>query len=147
MSLTKDTAVTGIRKNKAGKVVAFNINRKVWGRGSRGGWLLQVREVVDSVEKQINMCCLGIYARACGVGVNRLRDNAMPASIPGRLPKSLNVFLEDSELYEGSVTNSNLAGKLAEYNDDRDLTDAEREERIIKGFASVGIRVKFVGKG
>jgi hypothetical protein len=143
MNLTKATAVTGIRKNKAGKVTAFNINRKVWGRGQRGGFLLNVKELADSV--QINMCCLGIYARACGVGVKRLKNLAMPSSISGKVPKSLGVFLEPNKHI--GIEDTNLASDLASYNDSSDLSDEVREQRIIEGFAEVGIKVRFVGKG
>ena len=147
MNLTKATAVTGIRRNKAGEVTAFNINRKNWGRGTRGGYLLQVRNVIDSVEKQVNMCCLGIYARACGVGVKRLKELTMPSTIEGRVPKSLNKFLITSNWYAGKMDDSNLAGDLASYNDDTDTSDEEKEALIIAGFAQIGVKVRFVGKG
>jgi hypothetical protein len=138
MNLTKETAVTGVRKNKDGKIVAFNINRKNWGRGFRGGSLLNV----DKVKKQINMCCLGVFARACGVSTKRLIDVDMPDELNGRIPKDLGQFINSS-----GKDSTYLALKLAEYNDNKESGDARKEAQIIKGFAEIGVKVRFVGKG
>ena len=145
MNLPKETAVTGVRRNKAGKVTAFNINRKVWGRGERGGFLLAVRESPESgTPAQINMCCLGIYARACGVGVKRLKNVAMPSQMEGRIPEALEVFVEHDFL---GRDDSHVAFDLASINDQRNISDSDREAEITKKFAEIGIKVKFVGKG
>lgn len=141
MNLTKATAPTGVKKDKQGNVIAFNINRKVWGRGERGGFLFETRNL-NNGKKQINMCCLGIFGRACGVSVKRLNKIAMPSSIAGRVPKSLRVFIDFDRGLD-----TDLADTLAGYNDNQNTTDEEKEHYIIRGFASIGIKVKFVGKG
>lgn len=145
MNLTKETAVTGIRKNKQGQVVAFNINRKVWGRGERGGSLLEVGTLEDSegneISEQINMCCLGVYGRACGISANRLKGNGMPQNV-AKLPKQMNWTVNKS-----GTDSSNTANKLAGINDRTGTTDASKERRIKARFAKQGIKVRFVGKG
>lgn len=143
MNLTKASAVTGIRKNKAGMVTAFNINRKTWGRGQRGGYLFNFIKQNDEGDQidQVNMCCLGVYARACGISVKRLNKKSMYSNLNGRLPVGIKLFLVDS--YE----DTNLAGDLASFNDSRDSSDDYKEANIIKKFAELGIKVRFVGRG
>lgn len=146
MNLTKASAVTGVRKNKKGEVVAFNINRKNWGRGDRGGSLFEYYGVQGQKGQQgeINMCCLGVYGRACGISVKRLKNLSMPSQVSGRLPKSFRVFLEESH---SSYIDNDLAAELAAYNDNSDTTDETKEREIIEGFGKLGIKVKFVGEG
>lgn len=148
MNLTKATAVRGIRKNKAGQVVAFSINRKVWGRGGRGGSLLET-EVLENLEgedtTQINMCCLGVYGRACGISVKRLKGQGMLSSVSGRRPKQIEWTLNESGGYSDIA--SDIAEDLAAINDNSVTSDESKEEKIIAKFAAQGIRVKFVGKG
>jgi len=142
MSLAKRTAVTGVRKNAKGEVIAFNINRKNWGRGKRGGSLLDIRNLEDG-SQQINMCCLGVYGRACGIGVKRLRGKGMPLDVRN-LPKQMSWTIKK---YMFGRDNSGAAISLAKTNDANKTSDKKKEATIIRRFAKQGIRVRFVGKG
>lgn len=142
MSLSKRTAVTGVKRDKKGKVIAFNIDRRNWGRGDRGGSLLEVK-ITKEGDKQINMCCLGVYGRACGIGVKRLKNKGMPSQIAGKLPKQMEWT---TDLYDFD-NDSKACKALAEINDMESSSDASKEKRIIARFAKQGIKVRFVGKG
>jgi hypothetical protein len=143
MSLAQKTHITGVRRGKTGKVVAFNINRKIWGRGERGGKLLATKK--HNGDEQINLCCLGIYGRACGLGVAKLKGLAMPHQI-NNLPEQMK-WTVATDIEENIYDSSRTAYDLAGFNDDQYEEDANREASIIELFAQQGITVKFVGKG
>lgn len=111
------------------------INRKIWGRGcgeNQGKLLTHDRKA---------QCCLGIYLSACGLTNKELRSKATPFEVKGG-----SVPAEAEWLFWGHMA-SELAGELMETNDRTDISETERELRVKNGFKTVGIEVKFVGKG
>ena len=133
------TAVRGVKRDEAGNVIAFNINRKKWGRGENGGWLLQYKY---SQGKQVpRMCCLGLYARACGVSVNEIYLSAMPSKVGEKLPEQMQWTVQK----RNKGRDSKAALKLADINDDEMTEDEDKEAAIIKHFAKQGITVTFTG--
>ena len=113
----------------------FSIPRKIWGTGSKGGYLLN--------SDHGKMCCLGIYLQACGTPEGKLRDANMPGDIlPKRLPSGLQWLIDARR---DSYT-SRAASRLAETNDDEHLDARTREESIKRQFKEVGISVTFRGK-
>lgn len=118
----------------------LRIERKFWGRGvETGGYLL--RE--DDSQR---MCCLGFYARACGLAKKDIRGVGTPEGVSIRAKVRNKAAWQLMFEHEDGGGNPSIY-KLAADNDDRSTADAEKESRIKKGFAKLGVKVRFVGKG
>lgn len=107
----------------------LTISRKKWLRGSGEGVLLQTGG-------ERKMCCLGFLTRACGL--KGLGGKMMPADLRVKIPGLVSYKISTG------CANSGLGNKLAEINDDTNLTEKEREKRIREGFKKLGVKVKFV---
>jgi hypothetical protein len=153
--LNRKTAVKGVVKDADGKVIAFEIDRRKWGRGDFGGYLLQAEtsyfdyDEMATKEQEIAMCCLGIYARACGVPASELLDQSMPSTLGDSLPEQMKWLVRTEKVngYWGAperrVVDKALATSLAETNDSQAVKDAQREATIARRFAKRGITVTF----
>lgn len=112
----------------------LRIERKFWGRGHEtGGYLL--RE--DDSQR---MCCLGFYAIACGLSKKAIRGVGTPEGVSHRAKirnKAAWNLLFDRETDVFRLTRNNDDG----------TSDTEKESLIKKGFAKLGVKVRFVGKG
>ena len=121
------------------------INRRRWGRGTNGGYLLSPAN---------KMCCLGFMARACNVPRRMVDQVSMPDGLefvykggggiidrdlmPKKvIEKTLRLFINDNGY------SNKLANQAAAINDDEDTTDKQKEAAIRKLFKTVGIRVTF----
>jgi len=114
----------------------FEIDRKRWlrGEGSVNSRLLR-----PSDQK---MCCLGFKAKALGLSDDTISNIPSPISIP-------NINFE-----QWGVTGLGRYAVIAELgdmycllfvtNDVRNISESEREERLIKLFAEIGDEVTFV---
>lgn len=101
------------------------VKRSEWGRGGTGGVLLSAGGL---------KCCLGFRCEQAGIPAGNLLDEEMPWAIKGhsKLPHWLSTF------------DSNSADAAATVNDDRGLTDEEREAEIIRIFVERGEEIEFV---
>lgn len=103
---------------------SFTISRKKWLRGDPN-----TASLLDP--KTGKQCCLGIYLLACGVPKDAIYAVLMPDAVSKtyRLPKWLR-------------TQSGTSTVLARDNDS--LNEPTREQLITQGFATKGIKVRFV---
>jgi hypothetical protein len=113
------------------------VSRKRWLRGKTKGVLRNQRGL---------QCCLGFVCRAAGWKARDLVDQGMPHSLYNRetketVPDMLKGLIVTDWWYPAA---SDLADMLAEMNDDKDITDAQREARIIKHGKKAGINFVFV---
>lgn len=83
------------------------------------------------------MCCLGFYASACGV--KNITSIPLTTMLGPEQKKKI-----DPELRVHGST----AAKLAALNDSRQkgLTAKKREERLVRAFAKLGVKVTFKGE-
>lgn len=113
---------------------AFEIDRSKWLRNTTCLNSLMLDE-------HGNMCCLGFYAKACGIQDSELFEMDTPACV-GAIP-----LLSESINNGHEHRNTPLASSLMSINDSDSWTDFEREDAIASSFAAVGIKVTFVGEG
>lgn len=145
----------------------FTIDRKYWIRGTGGKGSTLLRSC-HTEEKE--MCCLGFFAKALGHEDEVLTSRATPEDVCPNAPEH-NLFPEkfvdrasDGQLFEngGTLRNTRVTLELMAVNDGHAREDcimpslasstvvtneADREDKITKLFASVGIEVEFVGEG
>lgn len=125
--------------------MTFEVKRSEWFRGGTGVSALLVREA-DRREDHPDRkrCCLGFFANACGIPDSQISGVSAPATLknPGTASADWNALTREGM----SVThvNSNLCGDLMECNDNRHLTDAEREVALTRLFSELGHTVVFV---
>jgi hypothetical protein len=111
----------------------FTIDRKKWyrGKGPRQSKLLNSRG---------QMCCLGFYAKACGIPRDNMYGEATPSDVD---PDRMRVW--DSFLIKNTpVENSAKCYELMKINDNRYISEAQREFQIRNIFEEQNIEVKFV---
>ncbi len=111
------------------RVKQWTVKRSLWWRGNPDSGLRM------SAGK---MCCLGHRCIAQGCNAEELERRGYPsdlAAINGDLAYSLGRNYRDSKIHERAI---------AKINDDRSITDAEREALIIAKFAELGEAVTFV---
>lgn len=104
------------------------IDRKVWLRGERASYLLRRHDR--------KMCCVGIYLKACGVPEEKFKGLAGIISVPEKVK-----FPEEAEWLRGLDT---LLYGLYAVNDALDLTEIQREAKIVKLFAQRDVEVTFI---
>src|SRR5687768_7332682 len=139
MSEKFDKTLLNVKKEK-GRVVAFDINRKFWGRASTAsGSLLDV-------DTQL-MCCLGFYGLACGLPKKRIANKCYlsDAELSERLKKEFAWLTNNaSPISSDEIQLSNsLEVALAQINDSEvEYKRRDKKERLIKKFfANNGITV------
>lgn len=125
------------------KIKTLTIDRKKWGRGETGGSLLD-----GQTKKQ---CCLGFFALECGFNRKNIKNVSEPQELVNR--KKINkekfdklqpLLKKDYDHGDNIYTHSKNTGILMEVNDSIKLTDIEREEKIIKYFKKIGVKVRFI---
>lgn len=113
----------------AKKLKEFKIRRKGWLRGKD----CEVREVSLRTNTG-SMCCLGFFARHCGVPAVGIEGAALPSDIPKEC--------EGQDLLPPEIFD--LENDIANVNDKEDLTPTEREKTLTKLFKKVGYKPIFV---
>lgn len=136
MSAKKKPVTTGRAKE-------FTIDRSKWLQGNYIRWFEDHNEgsTIDSMlrDNQGMQCCLGFYTGACGV---RGRTNL---SSPGDLKVYEQKKLDDKFIDQYNC-DTPFGDHLMTKNDASTISDAKREKYIAEKFASIGVKVKFVGK-
>lgn len=123
-----------------GDVKRFVIERERWLRGDEEN----SRLLRPSDGK---MCCLGFFARACGIDEDQIEDEAEPEDVPGAgwplwVLRESDDFAGDYDL-PGKLKNSLDIVELIKANDDEATGDRKRESRIAEIFAKHGVEVEF----
>lgn len=113
----------------------FTIDRSKWIRGKDRGMSYLLRPADGK------RCCVGFYLQACGLTDEQLSNRCYADSYDQNLRKD--------DLPAGTewlhISRSKEGGDSVYYvNDDMELTETEREERIAARFAREGHEVEFV---
>lgn len=106
----------------------FTVYRKTWYRGHGTADSRLLRE--DGMR-----CCLGHVGKQCG-----LRDAELLGVISPRGNAAFPTFLIDGEAFRG---NSKTCSDMMEINDDRSISDTEREAKLTEIAAANGITLIF----
>jgi len=117
-------------------VKSFKIVRKNWLRGSGDNSALFRAE-------DEKMCCLGFYAKACGIAQKHIINMPTPEDVTSNL-KDIDGRWDTCLL--DLFWNTKLTNELMSINDNKKLSDQKREEKITAKFAKAGIKVKFANK-
>ncbi len=117
----------------------FKINRKNWGSSAR---FLRLNDSMLKESYSGKKCCLGFLATACGIPVKAITDICFLSSslISEENTRKIPDFIFDR--FDDKFT---VEKKLADINDDIELTRKEKEEQITKIFADNGVKVTFTG--
>lgn len=118
----------------------FTVKRSTWWRGKGSGTSYLLRE--DG-----NMCCLGFRALASGLKPRDIFNRAMPATalralLGGVPPEWMNLvkFLTNDVV----AIDTDACQDIALVNDERGMSDFDRERELTRMFAAVGDEVDFV---
>ena len=121
----------------------LTIDRTKWLRGAQvsGSYLLEPRHVGEK------MCCLGFLARAYDVPEEEIRGLRSPTELAAHdlLPQGMEFLVHMVHGALLSVPIGSQAGcDLMTANDAKELTDIEREDRLVKIFKEHDIDVEFI---
>jgi hypothetical protein len=121
----------------------LNIPRKNWlrGTGSWDSYLLKTpSDLFQVAPGERKQCCIGIFATQLGIPDSCIKGQK---TISGaNLDKTSLVFQRLSGFHSEN-TKRLLANFLYETNDNKQLSEPERESLIAEGFSEVGITVVF----
>ncbi len=110
----------------------FQVDRRTWlrGEGSLRSSLLRI----DGKQ-----CCLGFRAEACGVSKSALLGVQVPSQLSGTVPDAL-LELADAYVKTPHLCSAGVTGA----NDDKGMSDSEREMILTELFAERGDVVEFI---
>ncbi len=125
--------------------MTFEVKRSEWVRGESTVSALLVEENDrDIAHPDRKRCCLGFFAKACGIPDSQISGLPTPAVLQGPKPASADWNALMKKGMSMSRVNSDLCGELMNCNDNRDLTDDERETKLAQLFSKLGHTVVFV---
>lgn len=107
----------------------FQVNRSAWYRGKGA---LDSRLLRTDGQK----CCLGFFARACGIPELSLIDVSSPRNVKGKHPKDFLFLLN-------GIPDSPICGEMMRTNDDQ-MDDKNRESKLTDLFKAAGHTVEFI---
>jgi len=100
----------------------LTIDRKKWARGGK--------EPAYLLSGKGKMCCLGFDARACGLSKERILMQMEPCEIEVSPDEKHYITKRLISVINGYGNNSKLIDDLMSLNDNPDIGDSEREERL-----------------
>ena len=100
----------------------LTIVRSIWLRGGNGDSML--------LNNAGSMCCLGFYSLACG----HSKEDIQNVTEPLYVRNWRGAEREDATIYY----------RMMRVNDDKTLSEAQREQEIAKDFKVLGVNVTFV---
>lgn len=110
----------------------FTVDRATWYRGKGN---VKSSLLTDSGER----CCLGFFAKACGLSDDVTLGVGMPANIRVTLPKEM-TWLRHSNYANFS---SDLACDIASTNDCQNIDDEQREKELTELFKKANHEIVF----
>lgn len=121
------------------------IERERWIRGGNGDGPEELSCLYRSHDGK--MCCLGFFARACGIDKDQIEDEAEPEDVPravwpGWVLRAPDDFAGDYGSPDALKNSSDIVA-LISANDDEMCGDRKREARIAELFAQHGVEVEF----
>ena len=122
-------------------VKKFVVKRSKWYRGEG--------DAESRLQTSKNkMCCLGFYAKECGLKKKDILDIGSPGEVPYDIKNLWDTFLLESKTHfytdEPSISDSSIANDMMEINDNEFITEKERELRLKELFKTQGIKLKFI---
>lgn len=111
----------------------------------RSKWIRGQGDMVSALlTSEGKMCCLGFFAKECGLTDNQIHCKPAPANV-GKIDKEIwdKNMLRNDLPYD--TAHSPVAMELMTINDSKSLPETEREKDIAKLFATFGVEVEFVG--
>ncbi len=136
------------KKNKP--VTKFTIDRAKWLNGElQNRYLAAGDDAPHStlLHETGPMCCLGFYAKECGVPKAVIAQHTDPSQFASKRYTdkcSAKIVSWDSDY--GVAVGGPLMQDLINANDDYEIPVAKREKRIISLFKKAGIECKIIGK-
>lgn len=115
------------------KPTEFTIRMRSWLRGEDSQSYLHRSD-------DHKQCCLGFYARACGVPLKNIVDVSLPNEL----------YSEESPLAIPSLVNKKdgedlkIVEHFTDVNDDTESTDETKIKKITSLFKRIGVKVNFV---
>ena len=135
---------------KLKKPEVFTINRSKWVQGGeKVGKILGMSELLNGCG---NMCCLGFYAKQCGVPEDKLSGIATPEQIRSTRVPYMTTKVKAKYKTPDHIVNSELAKGLMSINDheegsiNENLSLKEKEKAVREKFKEIDVRVRFTGK-
>lgn len=117
---------------------SFTVDGKRWCRGGKGGYSALLNT-------QGNMCCLGFYARACGVQAGDICGVPDPCSL------TYSGIVLPSTCHKDSSEHLRTVENMMQINDDTDIwnvaDDFVRARKIKSLFKRIGVTVRFINVG
>ncbi len=110
-------------------MAVFKVNRRRWARGGKKGEAMLLNG--DG-----NSCCIGFACRQTGAGSRDIKGRYTPGFLRKPLPGL-------SRNRGGRIVSLSWVLQAADVNDDRNLTDAEREAKLQKLARSAGHDFEF----
>lgn len=115
----------------------FTIIEEKWARGGNGG-------ATALLNADGNMCCLGFLCLARGLERGDINGYCMPSEImkyyvhetPQRLINALGDLVEDDE---GNIDDTILTQKIAEVNDNENISESDRRCQLTGLFSKLGL--------
>jgi hypothetical protein len=119
-------------------MMEFVVKRSEWYRGQGSTFSRLLR---DEDQKK---CCLGFLAQTCGYSEHEIEDKGYFNDLDDT-SKIPDFFFAGEFKFRDVVKryNSRFADEVAFINDDRNISNAQREQALTDLFATQGIQVKF----
>ena len=123
---------------KENKISSFVVKEDSWLRG-KGSWNSRLYDL-RSGEK----CCLGFLANACGLSNAAIVDIKSPGAqkLKNNFDKFPKELIDSSENISGTY-DAFITIQIMEINDNEDISDEERKEKLKNLFTSINIDIKF----
>ncbi len=137
----------------ANKLKTVRINRKKWARGNsetnnklllRSADVRQMGEDLIKANRSLregNMCCLGFACLALGASKSAIAGKAMPDEVYRK--RILEGLVEHPSC---PMSSTDFAQAAAEINDDRTITNQQRERKLTKLSRQHGFNFVFFGR-
>lgn len=122
------------------KLVKFVIDRTKWSRGEESNNLMHSQKTGKS-------CCLGLFGEFCGVSKHYMTDKQTPREVNHFLKKSHKKVPSLFRKLLANLTqfniNTNLTNDKMRINDNRFITEIDREFALKKLFRKIGVNLCF----
>lgn len=124
----------------------LTIDRSKWRCGGDGDDL-QEKFGLTSLRDSLNgmQCCLGFDALSCGLTESHINNIGSPVGLKLMRVASNILALRIPHLLDDN-NNSSFAQKAMKINDSYDISNKKRESKLIKHYATIGVKVEFIGE-
>lgn len=131
-----DINTLNIQRDSEGKVISFDIDRRWWSRG------IPMDTPSALLLPSGKMCCLGFYARACGLPKNTILKMGFFKEIESIIPQETKWLLDAP--FREPLAASRMEHTIGSINDKEHTPEEVREQFIKEKFLAQGITVNFI---